>query len=196
LKKLIFFLFLFYTSCSLAQEFNGGLRVGIAGSQVNGDRLSGFDKGGIIFGGFVNRKLSEHFNAQMEIVYIQKGSRKPTDQMTNTFYLLRLNYIEVPLMLHWFVSKKIALTAGPSVGTLIGSHEENEYQVFESGSQFKKFELSANAGIIYRLSDKWNFDGRYSASLSTIRPFPGVSTAFFDQGQYNIVIEFSLLYSF
>lgn len=194
-KVLAILSFFLVSMSSIAQDFKAGLRGGIVGSQVNGDRLSGFDKGGPLFGGFVNRKLPHSFSAQMEIVFIQKGSRKPTDEF-NSFYLLRLNYIEVPVLLQFNLTNKLTLQAGPSFGTLISSHEENEFQVFNSFSQFKKLEIAANGGVIYKLSDHFAFDARYSASMSTIRPFPGVTTAFFDRGQYNIAIEFSLMYSF
>lgn len=196
LKTKFLLLFFLIGTVSFAQDFDAGFRLGIAGSQVNGDKLVGFNKAGIIAGAFVSRKLSSHFSVQMEMAYVQKGSRKPTSEIDNSFYLLRVNYIEIPLMLQWKVASKLALTAGSSFGTLISSHEENEWGVFDSGSQFKKFEVSANAGIVYSLGDHWSFDGRYSASMTTIRPFPGVATAFFDRGQYNELIEFSLLYRF
>lgn len=187
---------LLFSSLLSAQSFRAGLRGGLAGTQVNGDRLTGYNKGGLIFGGFVNRKLTEHLSAQFEIIYIQKGSRKPTSEIDNSYYLLRVNYIEVPLMLQWFMNKKIGIAAGPSFGSLLSSHEENEWGEFNSGGSFKKFELSANAGLIYRFSDHFMFDARYSASMTTIRPFPGQTTAFFDRGQYNIVLQFCLLYAF
>lgn len=190
---LIFFLFAFSTGN--AQEFNAGLRFGVSGSQVNGDRLSGFDKAGLLGGGYVNRKLSEYFSLQMEMVYIQKGSRKPTDDF-NTYYRLRVHYIEVPIILRWHVSNKVDFTGGPSFGTLIFSEENDEFGVYRNSLPFKKFEFSGNGGIIYKLNDKWSFDGRYSHSISTIRPYPGPSFAFFDKGQYNVLIEFSLLLGF
>ena len=190
---LIFFLLAF--SIVEAQNFNAGIRFGVSGSQVNGDRLSGFDKAGLLGGGYVNRKLSEYFTLQMEMVYIQKGSRKPTDD-SNTYYRLRVHYIEVPIILRWHVSNKVDFTGGPSFGTLIFSEENDEFGVYRNSLPFKKFEFSGNGGIIYKLNDKWSFDGRYSHSISTIRPYPGPSFAFFDKGQYNVLIEFSLLLGF
>ena len=196
MKKSGLVIILFCISHSLfSQNFNAGMRFGVCASQVDGDRLVGFDKAGVIGGLFVNRDLSKSFTLQMEMVYIQKGSRKPTD-INNSFYLLRVNYVEVPLILQWHLTPKFSLAAGPSFATLVGSHEENEYGVFNSNSSFKKFELSGNFGLVYKLSDNWSFDGRYNNSLTTIRPFPGVTTAFFDRGQYNVSIQLSLLYSF
>lgn len=194
-RTLFYLLFFFVCSFACAQDFNAGIRAGIAGTQVNGDKLSGFNKAGIIAGGFVNRKLSDHFTMQMEIVYIQKGSRKPVDEF-NTFYRMRVHYIQVPLILRWHLTKKLDLTGGPSFGSLIFSQENDEYGVYLNALEFKKFEMSYNGGAIYRLSDTWSFDARYSHSITTIRPYPGPNFDFFDKGQYNVLIEFTLLYQF
>ena len=195
--KKSFFIFILFLSPLLiqGQNFNGGIRFGICGSQVNGDNLSGFNKAGIVAGAFVNRNLSKLFNMQMEIVYIQKGSRKPTDD-ANSYYRLRVHYIEVPLILKFQASKKINITAGPSFGTLIFSEENNEFGVYEDALPFEKFEFSGNVGVIYKLDDNWSFDARYNQSITTIRPYPGTSSVFFTKGQYNVVVEFSLLRGF
>ena len=193
--KFLLLILLFTSEFIHAQSFNAGIRFGIVGSQVNGDQLTGFNKAGFVAGGYVKRKFSDVISLQMEIVYIQKGSRKPTD-MYNSYYLMRLGYIEVPLNVLFHVAKKVDLTAGPSFGTLIASEEKDEYGTYTNAEPFEKFELSYNFGLIYQLSDNWSFDGRYSHSLMTIRPFPGTSSTFFDKGQYNVVIEFSLLYGF
>lgn len=185
--------FLFFLSSG--QSFNGGLRIGISASQVNGDRLQGFDKVGLIGGGFVNRYFSENFAVQMEIIFIQKGSRKPTD-LNNQYYRLRVHYIEVPVLARIRVSKSFEITAGPAYGTLIFSEENDQFGIFRYSPPFRKYELSAHIGAIYKLSEKWHVDGRYSRSISTIRPFPGAINSFFDEGQYNEVIELSLLRSF
>jgi hypothetical protein len=131
----------------------------------------------------------------MEIVFIQKGSRKPTDEF-NTYYRLRVHYIEVPVLFRYHTSKKLAFYAGPSFGFLIFSEEDDQFGAYPDTNPFKDFEFAGNAGVLYALNDRWTFDGRYSHSISTIRPFPGVTTSFFDQGQYNVLIEFSLLYQF
>lgn len=195
MRSFILILFLLFSEILSAQNFDAGIRMGFCGSQVNGDNLSGFDKVGLIGGAFVRRKLTENIALQMEMVFIQKGSRKPTDDFNN-FYRLRVHYIEVPLLLLYNVSKKITFTGGPSFGTLIFSAEDDQFGLYRNSIPFKKYELAGNGGLIYKISDNWAFDARYSHSISTIRPFPGASLTFFDKGQYNVLIEFSLLYGF
>jgi hypothetical protein len=194
--SVIFFL-LFFSARNIlfSQSFNAGLRFGMSASQVDGDQLEGFDKAGIIAGGFVSRDFSNHFTMQMEMVYIQKGSRKPVDD-NNTYYVMRVHYIEVPVLALWHFSKKFSLTAGPSFGTLVFSEEEDQYGTYNNSTPFEKFEFAANVGFLYKLSDRWVFDGRYSRSLATIREFPGSTSTYFDKGQYNVLIELSFLYFF
>ncbi len=196
MKRIIIFLFLTAIAFVMkAQNFKAGVRFGLATSQVNGDALTGFDKVGLIGGGYVYRNLSDRFSLQMEMVYIQKGSRMPTDDYNN-YYRLRVHYIEVPLFLRWHVSKKFDVTGGFAFGTLIFSEEDNQFGVYEDAEPFEKFEFSGNFGMIYHLGNKWSFDGRFSQSIATIRPAPVSSSAFFDGGQYNVVIELTLIRDF
>ena len=85
------------------QEFEGGVILGLSTSQVSGDDLAGFNKAGLVFGGFTNRILSNRNSLQLEIVYIQKGSRNPDmineeSENYNKPYI-NLSYIEVPMLL-------------------------------------------------------------------------------------------------
>src|SRR5690554_2436533 len=97
---LLFIAFMLSNMQSIAQGFNTGILAGINASQVSGDNYSGFNKAGILVGLFTNLDVSEKVNLQFEINYSQKGSRKnpKTDEGDHEFFLLRLNYIEVPML--------------------------------------------------------------------------------------------------
>jgi opacity protein-like surface antigen len=178
-----------------AQEFKAGIRFGGVGSQVNGDGLEGFDKAGVLVGAFVKRDFSEKFSMMFEMTFVQKGSRMPTNDY-NQYYLMRLGYIEVPVLFIYHVNKKLGFHATPSFGFLISNHEETEMGEITEAPDFKKFEFAGNAGILYGLSDNWTFDFRYSHSITTIRPYLAGYTSFFDKGQYNVALEASLMYMF
>lgn len=191
--------FLFFFACMLpllinAQDFKGGIRAGIVASQVDGDSYEGFNKAGLTGSIFVSRKFSEHFSLQMEFAYIQKGSRKPLDD-NNTFYAMRLGYVEVPLLLQWHVTSSIDIFGGPSYGLLVSSEEETEYGVYQ-GPAFEKNEVAARIGLSYKLSEQWRADIRYANSITTIRPAPYAYSQYFDKGQFNRYVEIGLGYSF
>ena len=135
------------------QRFHAGLIGGLSTSQVSGDQLSGFNQAGLIAGGFVNSPISEKSSLQMEIIFIQKGSRKPVQPNSNNeYYILRLSYIEVPLLYKWKASSKLTVEGGPSFGVLVYSQEETERGVYESDPAFRTYEISINVGLNYPLS--------------------------------------------
>ncbi len=195
-SKRIFFICLFTFSMQLlhAQNFNAGVIGGISTTQVAGDQLSGFNKVGIIAGGFVNKAFSDKIGVQMELIFIQKGSRKPVDvNNNNEFYVLRVSYFEVPLLLKWQVAQKFNIEGGPSFGSLVFSEEEREWGTYNSNPPFKKLDLSVNIGLSYTLSEKIAVNVRLSNSVLPIRDYPGgFPTIFFDRGQYNTVLAFTL----
>ena len=131
----------------------------------------------------------------MEMIFIQKGSRMPTDDY-NQYYLMRLGYIEVPVLVNYHLNKKFGVFGGPSFGVLISNEEKTHAGVLVDPPPFKKYEVAYHAGLLYTLSDNWFFDLRYSHSITTIRPYIAGYTTFFDKGQYNVLIEFSLMYQF
>jgi hypothetical protein len=123
MRRFLFTTFFFISGMVLhAQNFRAGLIAGLSTTQVAGDQLSGFNKAGIIGGGFVNAAMGEKISIQMEILFIQKGSRKPVDiDNNNAYYVMRLSYIEVPLLFKWQAAQKFNNELGPSFGTLIFS---------------------------------------------------------------------------
>ena len=88
----IFFIF-FISSFSLhAQRFNAGVMLGGDVSQVDGDTYEGYHKVGFLGGAYVLLQVSPHSSFQMELEYIQKGSRRnDTAVQGGTEYMLRLD---------------------------------------------------------------------------------------------------------
>jgi hypothetical protein len=199
IKFRIICLLLLFSSTIFAQDykFNAGFIAGISTSQVDGDQLAGYNKAGIKAGVFVNRNFSEPISMQMELLFIQKGSRKPVNTDDNSYFVMRLNYIEVPLMFRYRLSKKIIAEAGPSAATLVSSEEVDEVGVILSRPPFHKFDFDVNAGGYYLLSENWSFNFRFSYSIVPIRPFDSARPyAFFDRGQFNNVLAICLGYQF
>ena len=179
-----------------AQKFDAGIIVGVSPSQVDGDNLSGFNKVGIKAGGFVKRKFSDDWALQFELEYIQKGSRRPVNTDDNSYYLLRLNYVEAPFMLSYFVNKKLSVEAGLSLGVLISYYEEDETGI-PYNSDFHKYDFLGNGGINYMLSEHLSVGVRFSYSLVPIRLYGDEAPYYyFNRNQFNNVLAFSLQYQF
>jgi hypothetical protein len=176
-----------------SQEFNGGLIGGVSASEISGDRLEGPNKAGVYAGGFVNRYFTEKSSAQMELNFVQKGSRQNPDS-TNGYssYLLRINYVELFTHYKWDFHHLFTLEVGPSLGVLISQYEEADYQLLDN--PFNLFDLSLNIGLFYHLNPRWSFNIRYSNSILPVRPHSGGTTYKFNQGQYNEVLSFTFHY--
>ncbi len=195
---LLISIFYFGFSGLFAQDFNGGILGGLATSEVSGDRLQGPHKAGLYLGGFVSRYFSQRSSFQMELDYIQKGSREnPTDENGYYSYLLRLNYIEIPVSYKYDFHPKGTLETGLSLGVLVNYYEEaNGSEQVAGAGDFETFDFSFNIGAYYTLVDDLRINIRYSNSLLPIRPHAGGTSYRLNQGQYNEVLSFVLFYEF
>ena len=174
--------------------FQGGLLFGINTSQITGDNLAGYNKLSPTLGAFVRMKLGEKSALQMEMAYLGKGAHKnlhPSDSIP-TLYLLRLHYIEVPLVFQYDYNKKLNLEIGPSLGVFFGSREEDNYGdmsgMYSSREQFKPFDLSFTVGGTWRFNDKWSFNIRSANSIFPVRNHDQNTSYRLNKGQYTSCI--------
>lgn len=181
-----------------AQRFKGGLVIGLTTTQVSGDELAGFNKTGFVGGATVSTNLGNNFDVAMEILYIQKGSRKRAKADNDSSYLMKLNYVEVPLLISYTYKERIKVEAGPSFGKLLSSYEEDQSGEFPSNYRvpFKEYEMSINGGLSYRLYKGIYIHSRIATSLFPIRPHNSGQTYYFNRGQYNTVLMFTVRYVF
>lgn len=183
----------FITAFSKAQEFNGGLLAGVAAAEISGDRLEGPNKPGIYAGAFVNRYITQRSSLQMELNFVQKGSRKNPDSLDYSTYLLRLNYVELFLHYKWDFGDRFTLEAGPSLGVLVNKYEEADGFILEE-PEFQSTDLSANIGLFVTITDRLRFNLRYSNSILAVRPHSRGQTYRWNKGQYNEVLSFTFHY--
>lgn len=182
--------FLFAVKFVYAQDFYAGIKAGVATTQVSGDELSGFDKAGLVAGGSVGLPLSKKFDLSMEILYIQKGSRKNADPDNGDYvsYLLRVNYFEIPLIAQWKFSKRFVFEAGPAFGVLLNSYEEDEYGELSQPVEFNKTEFSLLGGMTVNIVKNFAFNIRYEKSMLPIREI--------SRDQFNEALNFTFQYTF
>ena len=197
----LFLLLIFLGITSTAQQFHGGVIAGITGTQVAGDTYSGYKKAGIFAGGYVSLNLAEKSALHMELTYFQKGSREnPTEKNGYQSYLLRLNYIEMPV-LYQYIAGKFTIEAGPSAGFLMGYYEEVNEEVISDQQYYNKparVTLQINLGFSYFISNKIGVGLRTNNSL--INVFSSNQTGdvqrLWDKGRYNDALVLSVFYQF
>jgi hypothetical protein len=197
--KILFAIIVLILSSTLVygQRFNGGILAGVSASEISGDRLEGPNKAGIYAGGYVNTYFTDRSSVQMELDYIQKGSRQNPDSTSTESYLLKLPYVELVLHYRWDFGKVFSLEAGPSLGFLVKNppYEESNGQVITGqGPEFQTTDLSLNIGLFVDVTERLRFNLRYSNSILAVRPHASGQTYKWNKGQYNEVLSFVFFY--
>ena len=194
MKKIIAILICVIAINAQAQNFGGGIILGLSTSQVSGDKLGGFNKAGVLVGVFANKSLSEILSIQMEMTYIQKGSRNPNNTDIHEY---DLNYLEIPFFLKYQTKYQLKIEGGFLTGILINQTErysDGIELINMSNGNFNKFDFGVGLGIDYSLTDKLTLNSRVSNTLyfSPTREY-SVQT-FINRGNYNSVLSFALHY--
>lgn len=199
-RLIILILILFVFQFAKAQRFEGGLLGGFNATQVEGDNFKGYNKPGILAGFFVQTDLAPAVFTGMEIKFSQKGSRKKIkkDDPDPEKYIMRLNYIDIPLFMGFRTNERGAVLAGVSAGYLISGREFNEYGEFvkEDQNPFNNFDLQPFIGFQFGVLDDVDIDLRFALSVLPIRGQPGedATTSYWLNNQFNNVISLALYY--
>ena len=159
--------------------FEGGLTMGTNMARVDGDTYDGYHKVGIQAGGLVYVHLSPLFGISMEMLYSQKGARganvKESSYLGTYFdkYYLNLNYVEIPLILHYRKLVYFDFEAGLSYARLVKTKEWAEADVpvviDPALSYFNKDDYEYILGITAQFSKHWCGSIRYEHSTQPIR---------------------------
>ncbi len=191
----LFFLFLL-TFPTYSQTFEGGPLIGLTASQIDGDRLSGYNKAGGMVGIWVGRHLNSKWSFRAELKYIMKGAatNKTTEDYPYPYYRKTLHYIEIPIFLSYKLSYKFKTEAGFSGGYMGYATVNDGSNIINASSTVKKYEIALNTGFAYRLNDFFDLHIILHYSLFPISNLPGKKTIWGTNGQYNNVTSISIYY--
>lgn len=212
-KSILFISFIFFLLTAFSQEVKQTFRpvfsIGMVASQVDGDTYSGYHKIGYFFGLGVNRQLTQKLEIEFGITFLQKGARKnyaldsaSRNNPNNEFYLLRLNYVEVPLFLRFKAFKKFKFEVGGAGAYLIRSYEESQNGYY-NGNTYKNFDFSFLLGFGYQLKPNVFVNLRYEYSFVPFRDYYASSNgiyhgqfpySLFNTGLYNNLLILSFNY--
>ncbi|HET8574187.1 MAG TPA: outer membrane beta-barrel protein [Edaphocola sp.] len=199
------------------KRFWGGIVAGLNCSQVDGDTYSGFHSAGLNAGGLVYWAFAKKTAASMGFMFSQKGSHgvnesySPYGGAYYAKYKLRLNYIEVPVVLHYLFNSyllgfdgKYLLGVGGAFNALLGSKESMEdmgsFVGFNEGDYpFNKsaFDIIGSLGLL--LGGSILVEARYQYGLTPLRDAANVPLLNMNMGgrdQFNNTMSFRLVYLF
>lgn len=179
-----------------AQRFDGGILAGFNGTQVEGDTYKGYNKPGAVAGFYVQTDLAPAVFAAMEIKFNQKGARKKVTTKDPDKYIMRLNYIDVPVYLAFRTSDRGSIIAGVQPGYLLSGKEFDNYGEFqvEDRNSFNNLDLQALIGFQFDFLDRVKADLRFALSVLPMRDKPGETNYYWLNSQFNNVISLALYY--
>lgn len=201
--------FLFVSSNQVnAQRFTAKVNAGLTSSQISGDGAYGFGQFGALAGGEVAYIFSDEWKASFGIRYNQKGSRIYKTKTSINTYRLRVNYIEVPVLVHYSL-EDFSFGAGPVLGVTVNQKERTQFGLIDDSRKFDPLELGLEVNIGYRIDSKWSVRLIYQNSILAVRDHP-IDQAYppanfvlgsfhqkmLDQGQYFTSLSLMLSYSF
>lgn len=203
-KLLISLILLFIGVFTQAQSIRGQIITGFNMSQVDGDEVVGYKKIGANLGVGAMLPMGEHWLISIETLFNQKGAYKKYpveyDTLPYPYYNLRLNYAEVPLMIHYNDKDVLTFGTGFSYGRLVSMKE------IEHGSQidwttrtggYNRGDWNFLFNVRFRLYYGLHFDIRYAYSFAKIRTRTFINaTGTWTRDQFNNTLSFRLVYVF
>lgn len=170
--RIITILLSLFPIIGMAQGFGGGLYAGISTSQVTGDNIGGFNKVGVWGGGFTDYRFTPRSTLQLELSFIQKGSRQaPTVKNDGVLYVHNQNILEIPVMYRWYGIKNMSAEIGLQAGVILSTVERgNTIPETRNNPLFQPVEFSGAAGFSYYFwKGKIEVNARYANSILSLK---------------------------
>ncbi|PKP18127.1 MAG: hypothetical protein CVU06_12475 [Bacteroidetes bacterium HGW-Bacteroidetes-22] len=194
-----------------AQVFKGMVIGGFNLTQVDGDEVYGFDRIGANIGAGVFVPIDNNWGLSMETLFTMKGSYQGdqyllSDSLGNRLtgsYDLRLNYVEIPLLIHYNDRDRITVGVGFSYARLVGVTEKEHGVEITSTTvkdgPYKTSDYSLLADVRLRIYKSLLLNVRYCYSLAKIRTrdFYNVDGVYLrTREQYNNTISVRFIWMF
>jgi hypothetical protein len=152
------------------QQFKGSIISGLTLAQIDGDLLSGFNQPGLRGGLHLDSRINDRWSLAMEMAFSQSGSRRQlTDSPGAILYKIRLNQVEVPLMVQ-FTEWKFKVGTGFIYQRLFNYAIKDiaGYDVTEFYS-FRNNHLSFLAACTVQFNERWGMVLSWSKSINALQ---------------------------
>jgi len=190
----------------MSQAFLGALAFGGNLTQVDGDEVYGFKKIGFNVGVAAIYPFNDKWSLSIEASYAQKGAYQkyphqadPSKQLP--YYNLRLNYLEVPLIMHFTDKGFLNFGLGLSWGRLVGIKEIEWGETIHSSitnSPYANNDINGIVSVQIPIYKRFKFNFRYAYSFASIRTreFSNVFGDKWKRDQYNNILTLRIVYVF
>ena len=172
-----------FVSIVSAQETHFGLKAGVNIASANVSPGSDYDsKAGLHVGGLAHIHLSKNFALQPEVVYSMQGGKVDDTK-------LKLNYINIPLLVQYMTDNGFRLQTGPQLGLLLSAKTEVGDVEVDRKDNFTSTDFSWAFGAGYLFPEGFGLDARYNLGISDV--WDGSSAKI-----KNSVFQFGIFYQF
>jgi hypothetical protein len=176
IKKLSMLCLLFVAVSTQAQEFNFGASAGVDVSNIRVSKTSSFDvvdydpMVAFNLNAFAAYRSASFWGITAEPGFIRKGAILSVafdpEKYESQF---RLNYIQLPLLADFYLTKRLFLSVGPELAYLISAKVNYDGNTTDISNGYDpKFELSGMAAISYAILPRVDIALRYSHGFTTI----------------------------
>lgn len=157
-----------------AQNVDVGFKAGLNISNLTGgdaDRNNLLD---FHVGALAEFKITQKISLQPELLYTRQGS-EPQDSLK-----IKLDYLAIPLMVKYHVSKKFSLEAGPQLSFLVNDKAEfNDSSIPDADLDASSFDFGLNVGFAYNINSKLFAQVRYNYGVTTVVENPDIKNSVF-----------------
>lgn len=185
-KVLILLVVTLTTSTFYAQGVDLGLKAGLNFANIT-DASGLSNRTGFVIGAFAGGKLGDKIGIQGDLLYSAQGAKSDQAGIDD----IDLNYVNVPVVLKYFLTDQIHIHGGPQFGFVV---DDNISNVFNDIAEAETFDLSGIVGIGIDLPMGIRLDGRYNFGLNDVISSKDNSAV--ASGGKNSVITLSAGYSF
>jgi hypothetical protein len=195
----------FWSNPASAQRFVGKVIAGISANQIEGDKLVGFNQPGFFGGIGAAFPLSEEWGIEPQLLFSMKGSRSSEQEQLRFGVIqeIRLNYVELPIMLNYNLREDLTLQGGISPNVLLSASVDNGTNLGPENrrSEFKSYDLCVSLGAQYVVFDGFGVGIRWTYSMlpfNTVEDASNLSLVnnplYGYTGMFNNSLQFSAMY--
>ena len=182
-KLLIVMITIGLSSQAFAQGIDFGIKAGVNFASI-ADATGLDNRTGFVAGIFVGGKLGDKLGVQADLLYSQLGAEFTAGKFD-------LDYVNVPIVLKYFITDAFHFHAGPQFGVLVNDNVTAIGGVIDDIAT-NNFDLSGVVGVGVDLPMGIRLDGRYNFGLSDVLDNPENK----ESNGKNSVITLSVGYSF
>ena len=168
------------------QNVQFGVKAGVNLATLSGDVSDLDSRFSFHLGAVAEIPLSEVFSVQPELLYSGQGFKAGDD-------VVKLDYINLPIMAKYYVADGFSIEAGPQIGYMLSAKSEIDDEG-DVGYEYQLFDFGVNIGLGYKPNSELNLGIRYNWGLASIVNW--FDEFFNDEKISNSVLQISIGYNF